>query len=154
MEENQNNRKCWLVVWNRKKLQVEKFFDAVKDKEVDISVTMMDDAGKQFGEGDSGVIVVREAPGHRRSVYATFTVTGAPRMMKDTHAEFWNDIVDKEEEKLRAIVRFHPSFDPITDEDNKVVSRLKVENIWPKPCWVSEIPPDVYRTVRGLAANI
>ena len=142
----EQNKKCWLVVWNRNKLDVDKFFAAVGN-EVDVSVWLQDE---DVRKGDKGVIVVREGDGKPRGVYATFTVTDDPRMMKDTHPDFWKD-EDKYAEKMRVRVRFDPRFEPITDKGIVSNPELKMPpNSFGKR-WVRSIHPDVYQMVRAHA---
>ena len=138
---------CWLVVWKREKLRVDEFFDAVADRKEDISVWL---EGEDVREDDKGVIVVQKGKGKRRAIYATFTVTGAPEMRKDTHPEFW-ECEDAHEEKMRALVRFDPRFAPIeaivSDPNLKMPPNSRGR-------WVRSIPMAAYDRVRACAAPV
>ena len=153
MEKHQSNRQCWLVVWNRKNLQVEDFFAAVKGKEEDISVGLKNKEDEPLEEGDNGVIVVMEGDGEPRAVYATFVVTGAPGPRDDTHPQFWK--VKPKGKVDRALVRFESSFDPITDNDIVSNRELWMRNQNQNDIrWVRRISQTTYNMVRERAANI
>ena len=153
MEKHQSNRQCWLVVWNRKKLRVKDFFDAVKDKGEDISIALKDKEDEPLDEGDNGVIVIMEGDDEPRAVYATFVVTGAPGPREDTHPQFWK--VKSKGKVDRALVRFERSFDPITDDDIVSNRELWMEKQNQNDIrWVRRISQTTYDMVRERAGNI
>ena len=144
--ESRNQREggeCWLVVWNRAKLHVEEFFAKIRGEEGKMSFWLQDE---DVREGDKGVIVVREGDGFHRAVYAIFTVTDSPRMMKDTHLEFWKE-ADKDEEKKRVLVYCDARFDPITEKSIVDDSSLKMESKHMGRRWVRKISRDTYQRV-------
>ena len=141
--------KCWLVVWNRKNLYVDKFFAEVGDGKTDFSVWLCEKWARldDFKEGDKGIIVVvTEGDNVQRDVYATFVVTGNPKEQKDTHPQFWKD-VDPDAEKTRALVRIDSSFPPICGD----IAEKQELKIRPIGHWVCEKPMKVYHWVRKHA---
>ena len=148
----------WLVVWNRKNLRAEEFFAKVEAGKEDFSVWLQDENVPNVRKGDKGIIVVMakgSKPRAVRAVYATFTVTHAPQMMKDTHPQFWEG-KGKNEEKMRALVCPEVYFPPITDADVLSHRELKMEPRGPNdpPRWVRSISMGTYDRVRAHATPV
>ena len=152
----EQNKKCWLVVWNREKkgviLLAEKLFAKVGDGKEKFSV-WLDNRWPRIGdvkEGDKGVIVVKDDKKRTREVFATFTVTDAPEERENTHPEFW--INGKNDVAMRILVRSDSFFPPVCVADIEV--DRKDLGITPgEGHWVCEKPMRVYDEVRKRAES-